>query len=132
MWRQSLRYAARGLFFIFRRCGRAPWPANCGAGAEADNRARLLPLASPMAVEPFRQGAGFSSSLVMEIAMKSLRILPLAAGAMLVAATITALAQGNANSGTANPDAAKNQPFMPSGAGLKGPPHQFPAGRRAE
>ncbi len=64
--------------------------------------------------------------------MKSLRILPLAAGAMLVAATITALAQGNANSGTANPEAAKNQPFMASGVDLKGPPQQFPAGQTPE
>jgi hypothetical protein len=84
--------------------------------------------------------------------MESLRVLPLVTGAIMMAATITASAQGNANSGTApegmgstgwtggnrgqtgtgNPEAAKDQPFMATGVDLKGPPRQFPAGQTPE
>jgi len=80
--------------------------------------------------------------------MKPFWIVPLFAGAMLAAAPI--MAQDNAGTapegrgstgwtggnrgqtGTADPDAAANQPFMASGVDLKGPPQQFPAGQTPE
>jgi hypothetical protein len=34
--------------------------------------------------------------------------------------------------GTGNPEAAANQPFMATGADLKGLPQQFPAGQTPE
>lgn len=71
--------------------------------------------------------------------MKPFWIVPLFAGAMLVAAPI--MAQDNSGAapggnrgqaGTGNPEAAANQPFMATGADLKGPPQQFPAGQTPE
>jgi hypothetical protein len=75
----------------------------------------------------------------MEIAMKALWIVPLLTGAMLVAAPIMAkdnaapATSGNRGQiGTANAEAAANQPFVASGADLKGPPQRFPAGQTPE
>ena len=71
--------------------------------------------------------------------MKPFWIVPLFAGAMLVAAPI--VAQDNSGSapggnrgqtGTGNLEAAGNQPFMATGIDLKGPPQQFPAGQTPE
>jgi hypothetical protein len=90
-------------------------------------------------VEPFRQCEGFSSRLTLEIAMKTLWIVPLFAGAMLAAAPL--MAQDNSGTtpggnrgqtGTGNPEAAANQPFMATGVDLDGPPQQFPAGQTPE
>ena len=80
--------------------------------------------------------------------MKLFWIVPLLAGAMLVAAPI--MAQDNSGTGpggmgstgwtggtrgqtgTGNPEAAANQPFMATGVDLKGQPQQFPAGQTPE
>jgi hypothetical protein len=78
--------------------------------------------------------------LTLEIAMKTFWIVPLFAGAMLAAAPIlaqdnsgTAPAGGNRGpTGTSNPEAAANQPFMATGVDLNGPPQQFPAGQTPE
>lgn len=80
--------------------------------------------------------------------MKPFWIVPLFAGAMLTAAPVMAqdtldAAPGGMEStgraggsrgqtGTGNPEAAANQPFMATGADLKGPPQQFPAGQTPE
>ena len=80
--------------------------------------------------------------------MKPFWIVPLFAGAMLAAAPSTAqdtsgAAPGGMESagqaggsrgqtGTGNPEAAANQPFMATGADLKGLPQQFPAGQTPE
>ena len=85
--------------------------------------------------------------------MKPFWIVPLFAGAMLAAAPIMAqgvMAQDNSGitpegmgstgwtggnrgqTGTGNPEAAKDQPFMATGVDLKGPPRQFPAGQTPE
>jgi hypothetical protein len=106
-----------------------------------------------MAAEPFAQVKSFSSDLSWEIAMKTLWIAPLLAGAMLAAAAMTAPAQDNPNSGagpqsmgstggnpgqsatqdqSANPEAAQNQPLMATGQDLNGPPQRFPAGQTPE
>jgi hypothetical protein len=97
-----------------------------------------------MVVETFCRGAGFSSDLVMETAMKAFWIVPLFAGAMLAAAPIMAqdiMAQDNVGTapagnrgptGAADSEAAANQPFMATGVDLKGPPRQFPAGQTPE
>ena len=73
--------------------------------------------------------------------MKPFWIVPLFAGAMLVAAPMmsaaqdnpkpAAISQGKAAAAT-DPDAAQNQPFMATGLDLKGPPRQFPAGQTPE
>jgi len=77
--------------------------------------------------------------------MKAFWIVPLVAGAMLAVAPI--MAQDNSGAapggmgssggnrgqtGTGNPEAAANQPFMATGVDLKGPPQQFPAGQTPE
>jgi hypothetical protein len=86
--------------------------------------------------------------------MKPFWIVPLFAGALLAAAPIMAqdVVAQDSNSGTApegrgstgwtggnrgqtgtgNPEAAKDQPFMATGLDLKGPPLQFPAGQTPE
>ena len=80
--------------------------------------------------------------------MKPFWIVPLFTGAMLAAAPI--MAQDNSGTapggmgstgwtggnrgptGTGNPEAAADQPFMATGVDLKGPPRQFPAGQTPE
>ncbi len=71
--------------------------------------------------------------------MKLFWIVPLFAGAMLVAAPImaqdnsgTAPGGNRGQAGTVNPEAAANQPFMATGVDLKGQPQQFPAGQTPE
>ena len=80
--------------------------------------------------------------------MKPFWIVPLVAGAMLTAAPImaqnssgtapddkglTGWSGGNRGpTGSGNPEAAKDQPFMASGIDLKGPPQQFPPGQTPE
>jgi hypothetical protein len=80
--------------------------------------------------------------------MKPFWIVPLFAGAMLAAVPVmaqdstgtapegrgsTGWTGGNRGpTGTDNPEAAKDQPFMASGVDLKGPPQQFAAGQTPE
>jgi hypothetical protein len=73
--------------------------------------------------------------------MKTLWIVPLFAGAMLVAAPMMSAAQDNPKpaaptqnkaTAAADPDAAQNQPFMATGLDLNGPPRQFPADQTPE
>jgi hypothetical protein len=77
----------------------------------------------------------------LEIAMKTLWIVPLFAGAMLVAAPMMSAAQDNPKpaattqnkaAAATDPDAAQNQPFIATGLDLKGPPRQFPADQTPE
>lgn len=80
--------------------------------------------------------------------MKAFWIVPLLAGTMLAVAPIMAQdSSGTApegrgstgwtggsrdQTGTGNPEAAADQPFMATGVDLKGPPRQFPAGQTPE
>ena len=73
--------------------------------------------------------------------MKTLWIVPLFAGAMLVAAPMMSAAQDNPKpaattqnkaAAATDPDAAQNQPFMTTGLDLKGPPRQFAADQTPE
>ena len=73
--------------------------------------------------------------------MKPFWIVPLFAGAMLVAAPMMSAAQDNPKpaattqdkaAAATDPDAAQNQPFMATGLDLKGPPRQFSADQTPE
>jgi hypothetical protein len=73
--------------------------------------------------------------------MKPFWMVPVFAGAMLVAAPMMSAAQDNPKpaattqnkaAAATDPDAAQNQPFMATGLDLKGPPQQFPAGQTPE
>jgi hypothetical protein len=90
-------------------------------------------------VASFGRGEGFLSSSTVEVAMKTLWIVPLVAGAMLAAAPMISAAQDNPKpaatdkaAAATDPEAAQNQPFMATGLDLKGPPRQFPAGQTPE
>ena len=72
--------------------------------------------------------------------MKPFWIVPLFAGAMLVAAPMMSAAQDNQKlaataqdkAAATDPEAAQNQPFMATGLDLKGPPRQFRANETPE
>jgi hypothetical protein len=73
--------------------------------------------------------------------MKAFWIVPLFAGAMLVAAPVISTAQDNPKpaptsqdkvAAATDPDAAQNQPLMATGLDLKGPPRQFSAAQTPE